>query len=868
MKKNILFSLIILLSIFSISCDNRKNTTPNTTAKNGIIDLSDFNFSDNKIVPLDGDWEFYWDTLLYPVDFKNDSTLFPEYVKVPGSWNKYEKINNLKSKDGFATFRLKIKLNSDSANYGLQMVKVFSAYKLFVNNNLIDSVGKVSYLEDDEKASFKQSLIFISDNQISYLGTDSSEIDLIFQVSNFHSTKSGLVRKIYFGKYKDIDESYEQKLYISYLIIGILLIIFLYHISLFLLRKQEISYLFFAIICFAMIFRILATNENLIYNWIPSLNFEIYHKLDFILGYCLPLLFSVFFLYLFKSEIHKNIIRSILFLGLGFALFLFITPTSINRNLEPIFIIYALLSGFYLTFIYLPILFINKYQYVYIAFLGMFVFFATGLNDALLSMNIINTPFLMHYGLVFYIITQAFLLSKRSSDSFKSVELLSSELQYKNDNLEIIVKERTSEIMTKNEELIVQQEEILAQREELLSINEELNTMNIALEKLSIVASKTDNSVIISDSKGVIQWCNEGFERMMKMTLDTFMQKFGNNIFQTSSNKQIREIFDECVLNRNSAVYISECLRGDGTNIWTQTTLTPIFDADDKISNIIAIDSDITEIQDASQKIDFQHKQIKSSIQYALTIQQSMLPSHKEIGKYVQNFIIYKPKDIVSGDFYWFFSPCGDNNEVFCKIYFIAAVDCTGHGVPGAFMSVISNNILRKIVLEQRISDPKEILTNIDKEIIKTLRQEETENQDGLDICFCRIITDEVENTNVVFCGAKLPLFVYNTENKSIEKIKGDSKTIGGAKHRSETSFKNTELLLKKHDQIFLSTDGFIDQNNESRKRFGTEKFVNTINECVNLPFENQQVYLENTLKNWQKDEEQRDDITVIGLKF
>ena len=125
--------------------------------------------------------------------------------------------------------------------------------------------------------------------------------------------------------------------------------------------------------------------------------------------------------------------------------------------------------------------------------------------------------------------------------------------------------------------------------------------------------------------------------------------------------------------------------------------------------------------------MNLQNKKINSSIQYAQNIQQAILPLENNIGKYFDHFIIYKPKDIVSGDFYWY-------TELENRVY-LASVDCTGHGVPGAFMSMIGSRLLNEIVIEKEITDPAKILALLNSKIIEALRQNETENADGMDVC-------------------------------------------------------------------------------------------------------------------------------------
>ncbi|MCS7005924.1 MAG: SpoIIE family protein phosphatase, partial [Cytophagales bacterium] len=163
---------------------------------------------------------------------------------------------------------------------------------------------------------------------------------------------------------------------------------------------------------------------------------------------------------------------------------------------------------------------------------------------------------------------------------------------------------------------------------------------------------------------------------------------------------------------------------------------------------------------------------MSQSIQYASQIQRAILPAEEVIRNYVQDFfLIYLPKDVVSGDFYWFSKI--DNH------LFFAAVDCTGHGVPGAFMSMIGNTLLNKIINENKILDPAHILNALNEGIITSLRQRETGNNDGMDVCLCRIDIVNEEQFELYFAGARRPLYIFKDDD--IIELKGSRSHIGGS---------------------------------------------------------------------------------------
>jgi serine phosphatase RsbU (regulator of sigma subunit) len=271
------------------------------------------------------------------------------------------------------------------------------------------------------------------------------------------------------------------------------------------------------------------------------------------------------------------------------------------------------------------------------------------------------------------------------------------------------------------------------------------------------------------------------------------------------------------------------------------------------------IKSQKQQIEQQRDTLELQNKKINASIQYAQNIQRAILPVKEQLDKLFDNFIIYQPKDIVSGDFYWF----AKTDE----IAFLAAVDCTGHGVPGAFMSMIGNSLLNEIVLEKKVKDPAKILSLLNEKVVEALRQKETDNTDGMDVC---LVSIELTKKEIVFSGAKRPLYIYSERKKELDEIKGDRVSIGGAKKRdlNNEGFKNHIIQAEKGDVIYLSSDGFTDQNDNERKRFGTSRLKEVIIENIALPMDKQKEVIVGELNKFQQDEEQRDDITLIGLKI
>ncbi|HEY8401149.1 MAG TPA: tetratricopeptide repeat protein [Cytophagaceae bacterium] len=278
------------------------------------------------------------------------------------------------------------------------------------------------------------------------------------------------------------------------------------------------------------------------------------------------------------------------------------------------------------------------------------------------------------------------------------------------------------------------------------------------------------------------------------------------------------------------------------------------------------------ELEKAFEKIKDQNNKITSSINYAQRIQKAMLPPADSLMAHLpESFILFKPRDIVSGDFYWFAAPDTDtNNESYQDVnllgndddFIITASDCTGHGVPGALMSMIGFNLLNEIT-KRGIKDTHLILQELHKGIRAALKQDTTDNKDGMDIAICRV---SKTNKTVQFSGAKNP--IYYIQNGELTHIKGDSHPIGGKEQ--ERVFTNHIIPIVGPTTFYLFSDGYADQfgGNEGRK-FMYSRFKQLLLQIHQEPMQKQRKILDQTIEDWKSDvHKQIDDILVIGFKI
>ena len=286
------------------------------------------------------------------------------------------------------------------------------------------------------------------------------------------------------------------------------------------------------------------------------------------------------------------------------------------------------------------------------------------------------------------------------------------------------------------------------------------------------------------------------------------------------------------------------------------------FDDDD---NIISIGNDITKrkeyeflLEQKNKEIEDSRRELLSNITYSQRIQNAILPNLDRLQKsFSEVFVLYKPKDIVSGDFYWFFE-----TE---RYSFIAAIDCTGHGVSGALLTTIGNALLREIVYRDKIISPSQILFELDARLFDSLNNNGHENHvsDGMDIALCRI---EKDKKCLCFSGAYRPLLIVKQNNEILE-IKGSRFPIG-LYTDVEKVFEEVEYYYEDSDTFYIFSDGYIDQfGGDRNKKMNKSRFKELLLTINDFNFEERQSFLEYSFNNWRQDAEQIDDLLIIGFQ-
>ncbi len=297
------------------------------------------------------------------------------------------------------------------------------------------------------------------------------------------------------------------------------------------------------------------------------------------------------------------------------------------------------------------------------------------------------------------------------------------------------------------------------------------------------------------------------------------------------------------------------------------------------------------------EELESKNLRITDSIRYAKRIQNAILP-HEEVLKqaFPEHFVIYKPKDVVSGDFYWYFETMNNeqlpitseqlsmtNDELimtnekqqttnnqqsttnnYSKKRFLAVVDCTGHGVPGAMMSMMGCTLLKEIIETKQVHDPSAILTELNIRLVQALSSRQESFEDGMDICLCSIEQVSKEQVLVKYSGAKRPLYYVDNQ---LYKIQGDKFSIG-RRHKSLFHYQQQQIFLPTGSgTLFLCSDGLVDSVNIARMRYGSKRLKDFLEKIAHLPLHTQKEMLLQDLETYTQGAEQRDDVLMVGVR-
>lgn len=412
--------IIFLICMISSGCNKIKTEgVTDQKAASGVIDISNINLRENRPVKLDGEWEFYWNQLLEPQDFKNKQPQMTGYMDVPKSWNGYIVKGQKLKGEGFATYRLRIKVQNSTDVYGLKVLPMGTAYKLWVNEDMLSSNGKVGSTDKETAAQYLANEVFFTSRQ--------PFIELVLQISNFEHQKGGFWYSLELGSAQQIEKSVLFKLWFNMFLIGALFIIGLYHLGFYIFRRKELSALYFALFCLVVALRSLTFNEYILTRFINHLNWSLVIKTEYLsLYFILPISFT-FFHTLFPEEFPGKTVKGVQVFALAFSIFVIITPPAVFSCTIDIYLYCMVICMIYILYALLKAAF-RKKAWSSVVLYGYVFLLATGTNDIIAKFTSVSMGLYFPLGLLVFTFSQSLILSKLYSKAFSTVEELSDNL--------------------------------------------------------------------------------------------------------------------------------------------------------------------------------------------------------------------------------------------------------------------------------------------------------------------------------------------------------------------------------------------------------------------------------------------------------
>ena len=408
--KNLLY-LFILFSILILFNCRDGNQCPKVTK--GIIDYTNWDFEKNGNCNMDGEWEFYLKeflTLSQIIELPNDKI---EYISVPNSWNSH--LINGEKLDGknYATYRIKIILGGHNSNLGLRNLYVSTSYKLFIDEKELIEVGKIGKSQESYKPKTNILLLELPSNK--------QEINLIIQVANFQHNKGGIRRSFRIGLYTELNKERVRFTSIDLLLSGSLLIMGLYHIFIYILRRDIKANIYFGLFCFLMFLRILFVGEIFINTIFPDLPYDLMTRIEYLSIYMGLPIFIMYIFHSFEKYISKSIIYITFILNLPFNLLVFFGDIYLITKTLFIYEIYLIITIFVTTSFLISLVVRKEYDATYLLISGT-LFAICILNDILHNLNLINSTYTASYGFFIVIFSQSILISVRYTNALKESE--------------------------------------------------------------------------------------------------------------------------------------------------------------------------------------------------------------------------------------------------------------------------------------------------------------------------------------------------------------------------------------------------------------------------------------------------------------
>lgn len=422
--RGVISKLFFLLPVFIItlsspSCFSGPSKIP--TVKNGYIDLSQWDFEKDGIFFLSGEWEFFWKKLLV-TEKEKTKDLKHGYMDVPSTWNG-KNINGEKlTGDGYASYRLRLKLPSNNLKMGIKLEDTGTSYSLYLNRSLVLQNGSVGKDKNSSQPQYRPSvapIYHVEDNEI------------VVEVSNFHHIKGGFWETVKVGSLESLESMQFQSLITDSFLIGAFIIMGIYHFGLYLMGRKTIASLFFAVFCIIMIPRILTTNERMLFYFFPNFNWEIGNKLEYLSLYSIAPTLLLYLGASYKKYFSKIVSRIVPVVWVFMSGVVMVVPIKLYAHTLLSYELFSLSIGFYAIYVQF-VATIKKEPGAVAGLLGVAIGLITGINDVLKAGSVIDSYYIAPYGVFSFLFFQSYMMALKSYDESKKTLLLAEDFKQTN----------------------------------------------------------------------------------------------------------------------------------------------------------------------------------------------------------------------------------------------------------------------------------------------------------------------------------------------------------------------------------------------------------------------------------------------------
>ncbi len=869
-SKNI-YKLIILVIALLLGQSYSVSGQESVEVEDGYIDLTRYDF-DELNFELQGDWTFYEDKLLSPEEVKKQKKVGYGIgkMKVPGYWNSVGK-TFFSGGFGYGTYHLKFKVAPRHKILNMNICRVLTAYKIWINDTLMGGVGEVGVNRRTSEGVW---------NCANYVFFNQGVNDVVIQMSNFQYATGGFKYAPIIGLPRNTDKYSWSVLGVDFLLIGLLLAMTVYQISTYRIKKDRL-FLFFGLLTASFLAFSLVSNRLILAFMFPGLPIRLMGFLNYASNLLRFQFLGLFYVLMFPSPFRRKIARfSTILVGIVVIMFA-LMPFSVYSRFLIMFIIYISLLMLYLMVLLFKSV-LQKKEFAIFYFISLIILFVLTLLDTSKEANLLSRPFYATYGvvLIVYIRTAYVIFEDRKTlkNVASSAELKRVSNKIRNEllaggNVDIkkLLYVGASNISSNFTVVLVWDNGVWIKRIEyfygkiinyidpedaeaknILAFDRELIDECVRTKKITLgyddnnLITRLLTPMVIDGEVNVISY-SENFEKskyfndnalkytrlitpQFSVLVDNYrmMAKLSqiNKVLEATANEQIEEIMQQ-----------TEELRVQQEEIEHHNE----------------------ELDEAIKKLDLQNRHIGDSINYAKNFQKAIMPSDERIRKlFPDYFVYYKSKEVLSGNFYQVGRTYFEGDKY--KLFTVA--DTQNNGVPGALLGIVGSNIVNSAIFDKSVHLPSEVLNVLVEKFVTSLHGEEGDADIHVDISVLALN----ENTRELFySGIEQDLYVCSAGVVNVYSgiIRNDDGSLPVSK------FVDHKILLEGEATVYFFTKGYINEIVDGEHLLTKKEFNKLLLETSKMPLDEQSAHLMSVFDEQTGSEiKQKDDILIVALKI